>query len=463
MLQSGIVGPVVIALAALAGSPQFCAADRAAMAGESTVQHDARMKWWRDARFGMFIHWGIYAVPAGEWQDKKSYAEWFLEETHMPVSQYAGFAKQFNPVDFDAKQWVRIAKDAGMKYLVITSKHHDGFCMWPSKLTDWCISSTPFGRSGRDPLRELADACQEGGIHFGLYYSIMDWHHSDWATRRAWNDVATGKPDMDRYTAYLKGQLKELITNYHPAVLWFDGEWESPWTHERGVDVYNYLRTLDPNLIINNRVDTARNGMAGMSTDPHAVDDFGTPEQEIPANGLGPGIDWETCMTLNDHWGYNKYDKNWKSAKTIVRNLVDIASKGGNYLLNVGPTAEGVIAPGNVDRLEEAGRWMKVNGEAIYGASAAPFVKMPAWGRYTQKPGTLYLNVFDWPKDRKISVPITNKVNRAYLLSAPDQTLPARAQGDAVQLEVSGLAPDPIATVIALEIDGQPKPSDAAP
>ena len=235
---------------------------------------------------------------------------------------------------FDAKAFVKTAKDAGMKYIVITSKHHDGFGMWPSALTDWCIKSTPFQR---DPLRELSAECRKQGIKFCLYYSIMDWHSSDWGTRRAWNDVATGTPDMDRYTAYMKGQLKELVTNYHPGVLWFDGEWESPWTHERGVDLYNYLRALDPKLIINNRVGKARAGMEGMDAGQERVGDFGTPEQQIPPSGFGPGVDWETCMTLNDHWGYNKHDNDWKSPEIIIRNLCDIASKGGNYLLNVGP------------------------------------------------------------------------------------------------------------------------------
>ena len=196
---------------------------------ETPEQRAARMKWFAEARFGLFIHWGVYSVPAGEWKGKTNYGEWFLEETHMPVSQYEKFAQQFNPVKFDAKQWVALAKEAGMKYIVITSKHHDGFGMFPSQETDWCIKSTPFQR---DPLKELSAACREAGIKFCLYHSIMDWHHPDWGTRRAWNDKATGKPDMDRYTAYMKRQLKELVTNYGPlGILWFDGEWESPWTH----------------------------------------------------------------------------------------------------------------------------------------------------------------------------------------------------------------------------------------
>ena len=183
------------------------------------------MAWFRDARFGLFIHWGVYSVPAGEWNGNTNYGEWFLEETKMPVSQYEKFAGQFNPVKFDAKEWVRLAKEAGMKYIVITSKHHDGFGMFRSDQTDWCIKSTPFQR---DPLKELADACHAAGIKLCFYYSIMDWHHPDWGTRRPWNDKATGTPDMDRYVAYMKAELKELLTRYGPiGILWFDGEWEN--------------------------------------------------------------------------------------------------------------------------------------------------------------------------------------------------------------------------------------------
>ncbi len=230
---------LMLSLGLLAGplsvSKSLAAEPAAVPMVETPKQHNARMEWWREAKFGMFIHWGVYSVPAGEWDGKTDYAEWIMESAHIPVSRYEQFAKEFDPVKFDAKACVKTAKDAGMKYIVITSKHHDGFCMWPTKLTDWSICRTPWWqRTHRDPLKELSEACRAAGIKFCVYYSIMDWHSSDWGNRRAWNDVATGTPDMDRYVAYMKGQLKELITNYHPAVLWFDGEWESPWTPERG-------------------------------------------------------------------------------------------------------------------------------------------------------------------------------------------------------------------------------------
>jgi alpha-L-fucosidase len=451
-------------LAAALGLPwadACCAAETGTVkepAEETSAQRDARMRWFREARFGLFIHWGVYSVPAGQWKDKTGYGEWFLEETKMPVSQYEQFARRFNPVKFDAKQWVATAKGAGMKYLVITSKHHDGFGMFRSGLTDWCIKSTPFQR---DPLKELSAACKEAGITFCLYHSIMDWHHPDWGTRRPWNDKApAAPPDMDRYTAYMKGQLKELITGYGPlGILWFDGEWESPWTHERGVDLYHYVRGLQPSIIINNRVGKARAGMNGMDQGQQRIGDYGTPEQNIPATGFGPGVDWESCMTMNDHWGYNKADQHWKSAATIIHNLVDCASKGGNYLLNVGPTAEGLIPQPSVDRLAEVGRWMKVNGPSIYATTASPFQQLP-WGRATKKlhgdGATIYLHVFQWPADGKLLVPgLKNQVRAAYLLADPEKRPLDVHPGDrGLTVTTPVAAPDKVCSVVVLEVEG---------
>ncbi|HPC60059.1 MAG TPA: alpha-L-fucosidase [Verrucomicrobiota bacterium] len=430
-----------------------------ALAAESQKEKDQRMKWFREARFGMFIHWGVYAVPAGEWEGKTNYGEWFMEETKMPVSQYEQFARQFNPVRFNAREWVRMAKEAGMKYIVITSKHHDGFAIYPSQLTDWCIKSTPFQH---DPLKELAEACREAGIRLCFYYSIMDWHHPDWGTRRAWHDKASGKPDMDRYVAFMKGQLKELITHYGPlGILWFDGEWESPWTPERGRDLYDYVRSLQPDIIINNRVGKGRAGMAGMDKGEGAVGDYGTPEQEIPATGFGPGVDWESCMTMNNHWGYNKHDQNWKSATTLIRNLVDCASKGGNYLLNIGPTAEGLFPDASVERLAEIGKWMKGNSESIYGTQASPFESL-AWGRCTQKPMSggmtrLYLHVFEWPSGGKLVLPgLANKPVKAFLLDGK-KPLEISSADNQVTIALPATASNPHATVVALDIRGKPR------
>jgi alpha-L-fucosidase len=443
-MRNASVRRAMIVTAALATLLSSGAPTRAAgppLVGETPAQHDARMAWWREARFGMFIHWGLYAIPAGVYKNQTDHAEWFLETTHMPVSEYEKFVPRFNPVKFNAEEWVKIARNAGMKYIVITSKHHDGFGLFPSRLTDWCIKSTPFGR---DPLKELAEACKEQGIRFCTYHSIMDWHHPDWGIRRPWNDRATGTPDMNRFNEYLKGQVTEIVKNYDPGVMWFDGQWEKPWTEERSRDMYAYLRGLDPDLIINNRV----GGGYG---------DFGTPEQTIPATGLGKGVDWESCMTLNDHWGYNSHDKHWKSVQTIIHNLVDCASKGGNYLLNVGPTAEGLIPAESVERLAKVGDWMKHNGASIYGTSASPFKSLP-WGRCTRNGSKLYLHVFHRPADGVLIVPMTSAPAGVRLLADPTTPLPFTARADGVRITLPATLPDPDDTVIVAEVQGEIQP-----
>jgi alpha-L-fucosidase len=447
----------LLALLGLFSGNLVSAADETPAISETPAQKAERMKWWSDARFGMFIHWGVYSVPAGEWNGNKDYAEWFLEETHMPVSQYEKFADQFNPTNFDAVAWAKAAKAAGVKYIVITSKHHDGFAMYPTKLSDWSISRTPFKR---DPLKELAAACKKEGIRFCLYFTIMDWHSADWGVRRAWNDVAAAsghEPDMDRFEDYMKGQLKEIITRYHPGLIWFDGNWEKPWTAKRGQEIYDYVRSLQPDIIINNRVGKPESTPGGGFAKTGEVGDYGTPEQTIPPTGFGPGVYWESCMTMNNHWGFNKADQNFKSTQTLVRNLIDCASKGGNYLLNVGPTSEGIIPTPEVERLKEMGDWMKVNHIAIYGTSASPFRRL-AWGRATQKINrkntTLYLHVFDWPSDGKLVVPgLKNKIQSATLLATKEK-LKTSATDNGLVIEVPATAPDAISSTIVLKLKG---------
>jgi len=421
---------------------------------EMPAQHDARMKWFREARFGMFIHWGLYAQAAGQWDGKETSGagEWIMNDMKIPDSQYAKMVPEFNPVKFDARQWVALAKNAGMKYIVITSKHHEGFGMYPSALTDWCIKSTPFQR---DPLKELAEACQDAGIKLCFYHSIMDWHHPDYLPRKPWNDLASPNPDFDRYVAYLKGQLKELLTGYGPiGILWFDGQWEDTWTYDRGVDLYNYVRSLQPNIIFNTRV--ARDPGPGQPK----VGDYGTPEQFIPSSGYGPGVDWETCMTMNNTWGYKKQDQDWKSAKTLIRNLIDIASKGGNYLLNVGPTAEGLIPDASVERLQAIGNWMKKNSDAIYATTAGPFNRQLPWGRCTRKtigPFTfLYFHVFDWPANGVLKVPgMKSKPRRCFPL-AQRITLHSTITDDGLLITVTNVRTDPISTTIVAQFASPP-------
>ena len=418
---------------------------------------EERMEWWHKVRFGMFIHWGLYAIPAGEWQAKRipGIGEWIMERAKIPIPEYEKLAGQFNPVKFDADQWVQIAKNAGMKYIVITSKHHDGFCMWDSKVTDYDImDATPFKR---DVLKELSQACKKHGIKLCFYHSIMDWHHPDaqGAFYPNYNDRKLSNPNFSRYVEdYMKPQLKELIRNYGPlGVLWFDGEWVGDWTESSGKDMYNYVLGLQPDIIINNRVGKGRKGLMGFSDSEDPIGDFGTPEQQIPAKGL-PGVDWESCMTMNKTWGYVSYDDNWKSTEDLIRKLADIASKGGNFLLNVGPTSEGLIPQPSVERLAAMGQWLKVNGESIYGTTASPLGEVP-WGRCTAKPGKLYLHVFEWPTDGKLGISgLKNTVTKAYLLADKDKAkLPITRKGqDNLIVTVPAEAPDKINTVIVLEI-----------
>lgn len=367
---------------------------------ESDEAFNERMAWWRDARFGMFIHWGAYAVPAGKYEGKKvdGIGEWIMRNAKIPVDVYEQYAREFNPTAFNAEDWVAVMKNAGMKYMVITSKHHDGFCLWDSDVSNYDI--VDFSPYGKDILKALSDACKAQRIKFGLYHSIMDWHHPDAHA----DTYAGGEPSenneerfADYFENYLKPQLKELITAYDPAILWFDGEWEKEFTHEQGLELYQYVRSLKPDIIINNRVDKGRQGMQGMNRDDNDyAGDFGTPEQEI-LDGTSD-FDWESCMTMNDTWGYRSDDDNWKSSETLIRNLVDVAAKGGNYLLNIGPDAQGNIPGPSVTRLEDIGNWLKVNGEAIYGTENPGSYKQGDDIRFTRKKGTPYYYAVSFKK-----------------------------------------------------------------
>ena len=425
---------------------------------QETSDRDARMAWWRAARFGMFIHWGLYAVPAGDYKGTRSkeIGEWIMSWANIPRAEYEQFAPRFNPVQFDAGRWVRTAKDAGMKYIVITSKHHDGFSMYDSAVSTYdIVDATPYKK---DPMRALADESRRQGLKFAFYYSIMDWRHPSQYVDEPGKHQDAGhrltkmrEGRKQEYVGYMKAQLRELVTKYDPAVLWFDGEWVDWWTEEDGQDLYKYVRSLKPEILVNNRVGKGRKGMEGLSkTDREYAGDFGTPEQQIPTSGL-PGVDWESCMTMNDTWGFKSYDRNWKSPETLVRNLIDSASKGGNYLLNVGPTAAGEIPAPSVERLAAVGRWMSVNGESIYGTTASPFTSQLPWGRATRKEGRLYLHVFDWPADGQLAVPaFDGAVKSASLLGARQSRLAVSQNASGWTIKLPSEAPDSIASVIVL-------------
>ena len=405
---------------------------------ETPEQFAERMKWWCEARFGMFIHWGIYALPADAttWEGKPSGAEWYLSNKRMQMAEYEKFASQFDPVKFDAREWVRIARDAGMKYIVITSKHHDGFCMFHTQLNhDWnIVDATPFKR---DPLKELAEECRKQGIRLGFYHSIMDWRHPDYLPRRPWEEItrpAEGA-SLDRYIDYMKGQLQELLTNYGPvAIIWYDGGWEHDAVELRGAEVNGLIRSLQPDVIINDRI--------------NLPEDHATPEQSIPEDALPDGRLWETCMTMNETWGYARNDPNWKSATDLIHKLCDIASKGGNFLLNVGPTELGEIPEESVERLKRVGEWMRVNGRSIYATTKSPIGKPSFDGRCTAKGDRLYLQVFTWPEEGLSLTGLKTPVREAHALMGGEKLAVTAQDGEVRIAKPSRLDPD--ATVVEL-------------
>jgi alpha-L-fucosidase len=411
-----------------------------ASGSSNSKQNDPRMQWWKDAKFGMFIHWGIYSVPSGKWGETTTYGEWIMHSAKIPRAEYGALAEKFNPIKFNADEWVKLAKDAGQKYIVITSKHHDGFAMFGSKASKYnIVDATPFKR---DILKELAEACRKQDMKLGFYYSqAQDWYHPGGAVSGNVEWDETHKGDMNKYIDEIAiPQVKEILANYGDvAVLW----WDTPTNMTK--EMTEKLAALTkpyPTLITNNRLGA---GMGG---------DLETPEQFVPATGF-PGRNWEVCMTMNGHWGYNAYDDRWKSTEDLLRKLIDIVSKGGNFLLNVGPNQYGIIPEVCQQNLREMGAWLNMNGDAIYGTQASPFPFL-SWGRATRKGQTLYLHVFDWPKDGKLVVPFGNKITKAVLLADAKTNLKVTSGKEKSTIQLPAYAPDKIASVIAVNFDGEP-------
>ncbi|RKD87851.1 alpha-L-fucosidase [Mangrovibacterium diazotrophicum] len=316
---------------------------------ESDAEFNKRMQWFTDAKFGMFIHFGLYSELGGVWKNDtvEGYAEWIQGMMKIPSDEYSKLTETFNPKDFDADFIVKTAKEAGMKYLVVTSKHHEGFCLWNSDYTDFDVSATPFKR---DILAELSAACKKYGLRFGTYYSIIDWHHPTQKHLYGLFEGAEAPADSTwraEYIVYLKNQVRELIEKYDTDILWFDGDWEAWWNNEVGTDLYNYIRSLKPSIIINNRVAKRESFKK----------DFGTPEQEHLEEAVN--YKWEACYTMNDSWGFKVSDHHWKSAEEVVAKLHDINEKGGNLLLNVGPDGLGRIPEPCVEILKQVGELLK--------------------------------------------------------------------------------------------------------
>ena len=445
------------ALAMLGGAAPIKGADEAALAQGAQQSEAERTAWYRAAKFGMFIHWGPYSLASVEasWPIMRPEAQWNITEP-----EYVSLYKRFNPIQYDPKAWVELAKQAGQRYMVITTKHHDGFCMFNTALTDYKITRTPYGK---DVIAMLAQAAHEGGMPLGFYYSPPDMHHPGYRdTSKLVKDTWRGdpsRPEWATYLNYMEGQLRELLTNYGPvAVLWFDGLGHlEKYQGQRFVDL---VHELQPACLMNDRV-----GADG---------DFVTPEQEIPdripaksarerprsAAGsqaapatVPPPEDfqlWETCMTINDTWAYNKHDRHFKSVKELIQDLANVASKGGNFLLDVGPTPEGTIQPEFVERLQAMGNWMRVNGDSIYGTTYGPWQNL-AFGRTTAKGRTIYLHVFDWPPKPELDLSgVEGRVSRITLL-ATGRKVHFKQKGDSLQIGVPLSAPDPNDSVLKIE------------
>jgi alpha-L-fucosidase len=416
-----------------------CAAD-----AETPAQKAERMKWWVEARFGMFIHWGPVSLKGTEigWSRGRG----------IPIPIYDNLYKEFNPVKFDAQQYVAIAKEAGMKYITLVSKHHDGFSMYATKLSDYNIINTPFKR---DVAKELADECQKQGIRFCTYYSIIDWYHPDYLPRGAGDKRPPEDANFENYRAFLKGQLREIMANYHPAVMWFDGEWEDHWTAERGRDVYAMLRQMNPAIITNNRLGKGRTWGAvhthGMTPPETTVGDFGTPEQEPGRFYADRNVYWESNMTIGTQWAWKPNDP-VKSLKECIDLLVGNVGCDGNFMLNVGPMPSGEIEPSQVQRLREIGQWMKQYGESIYGTRGGPF-KPDIWGVSTCKDERIFVHVLRWQDDGPLQLPaVAKKILAGRLLGGGDVEVKQADTG--ITIAVPPAARQELDTVIELKLDG---------
>lgn len=432
---------------------------------QSMKTHEQRITWWRDAKFGMFIHWGVYSLPGGEWKGKKvgGYAEHLMRKEKISRAEYLELAHHFNPAKFDAEAWVRVAKQAGMNYFVITAKHHDGFAMYDSKVSDFNImTQTPFKR---DPMKELAAACKKYGVKFGFYYShAFDWEHpdapgNDWEYKNPGGDLNLfgGRDWFDAHPELLPKaikyvnekaipQIKELLLNYHPDIIWFDTPHKLPLSEN--IRILEAIRETDPNVVVNGRL--ARGGDTNFGDYKNTAD---RPAEFYPVEG-----DWEAIPTTNESYGYSKFDNSHKPIGFFIQLLAKAVSRGGNLLMNIGPKGDGEMDVRDLTILKGIGEWTAVNKASIYDAKPS-VLPMQSWGVTTQKDNLIYLHVFNWPKDGKLQVGgLVSSINKAYLLQDKNKkTLTTNAKSRVFEIEVPRNAPDTNNTVIVIESKGEVK------
>ena len=414
-------GSAAVLLPGLAGAQSSSSPTQLGPATSTLEDRDRRLQWWHEARFGMFVHFGLYSVLGRH--------EWAMEEEGIPVAEYQQLAKQFNPQPHAARAWAKLAKTAGMRYMVMTTKHHEGFCLFDTKLTNYCA---PKQAAGRDLVAEYVEAARSEGLRFGFYYSLMDWHHPDGA--RCLTDQAARR----RFVDYIHGQVRELCSNYGKVdILWYDVNWPLSPEGWESVQMNRMVRQLQPDILINNR--------SGIP------EDFQTPEQHIQSYD----VPWEACMTMNDSWGFQRADDNWKSPKTVVRNLITCARDGGNYLLNIGPKGDGSIPEPSIEILASVGRWMDAHGDLIHHADHCR-VTRSEFANFTRRSNTLFIHAYFWPGETLALGGLQQKVVSAKMYPSGQ---PVQFQQEEFRVRFTGLplyAPDAIATVLQVECDGEP-------